>query len=163
MEHIDIDKLKAGCELDALVAINLFGWQWGRRADDQESSYVALFQPGERGHGAWIPVIANLENYIRFADWDHGISAYSTHIAAFWQVVEHLSPAWEIQFRWQPAGWRADRSRWAKFNGLWVAHFTQHDWKSREENHFEGPEVAAPTLPLAGCRAALKAVMDVNA
>lgn len=111
--------MEAGRELDALIAEKVMGWT-------------------RKGEG-WCP-----------PGWESTfmLSAYSTDIAAAWQVVEHF-----------------DRSKWcfdleafdAAGEDAWGARFVSWEQLHPVFRGYEPREYAA-TAPLAICKAALNAV-----
>ena len=140
--------MKAGRELDALIAEKVMGWIW-------YLSYIYAYPNGEpvrttgryflvhpdrakEGHFAdrkWYDVVKRPEPF----DDSFCISFHpSTHIAAAWLVVEKL------RTNDMHGGIYASDS-----GGMWVAYFDTQD------NEYL---VEAPTAPLAICLAALKAV-----
>jgi Phage ABA sandwich domain len=138
MNTRDIDKLEAGRELDALVAEYIFGW---RDCKISRMRYVGqspelMGRPPDMGPGS-----------------AQSVPKVSTDIAAFWQVVEHMLLSYEsfvlkrVLFKdasevFSPEGLQKH------INRQWSAKFGSAN------------ESEARTAQLAGCRAALKAVME---
>ena len=109
---MDIDKMEAGPEMDALVAERVMGW-----TAERKPGLPHLWLPPGHFISGWSP---------------------STDISAAWQVVEKMLEKHEaFHLEYIP-----DKQWYAMF---WFAtYFTSAD-----------------TAPLAICRAALKAVVDV--
>ena len=154
-------ELKAGRELDALVAFHLFGWRWFQKQSYTGEYRCALYPPDD---GLWIrwnfigfeQIGEWPEEARRFSDWDRcgsragfrqrphlgWLPHYSTDIAAVWQVLERL----------QQQGILAELG--AIDSRGWFASFTASERFSRME---------ADTAPLAICLAALCAVEVTHA
>lgn len=152
---IDYDTLPAGRELDALVAERVMGWEWlERRMDvhDPSTARKALFPPSD---SEWIRINYNERDWSaassatpRFHDWDEAalrskggaaelcLPYYSSDIAAAWQVVEKMAEKGDLIFL------QTHRGDDEQYAATFVEPFTAY----------------APTVPLAVCRAALKAV-----
>ena len=141
--------MKAGRELDALVAEKVMGWEWyaiiGINVLVPPEHYLRerpiLATPGK--HGAE----TDIDSY-RFADSTQGrqmpiVARYSTDIAAAWQVVDELHK-----------------------RGFCVGVSTLHDWKTKCECSVYYADMAermvanadAATASHAICLAALKAM-----
>lgn len=73
-----------GRELDAAVAVNLFGFDWWRSSATRGR---ALFPDGEQPQ--WFKYRA-LGDESLCTDWDHAVPRYSESIEAAMQVVERL-------------------------------------------------------------------------
>jgi hypothetical protein len=118
-----IDEMPAGTELDDIIAIEVFGCDpWNARIDPSN-------QGGRRQFHWGYPV-------------GHDFApAYSTDIAAAWQVVDNLKTHDTIL----SASGREGDDSWCVRLGYCDEEGQKH-WAS------------APTLPLAICRAALKVV-----
>lgn len=130
MTPTEIDALPAGRELDALVAERVMGW-----------TNISTLSPQGRYFGArhfgW-------HETLRGSVPEHGrvaLPSYSTDIAAGWEVVEKLvSLGWHFTI--------------TSLQGKWHAGLTKDIGDVRETAM--GHE---STVPLAICRAALKAVL----
>lgn len=161
--------MQVGRELDALIAVRLFGWRWMRYPAPNNPSLLltGLFPPEApdrictaNGYDqVWEP---SNEHAPRFSTWDtcawwedgefqRGFPHYSTDIAAAWTVVERLTDPTRpdrctFEMRritdWEDPTWGYD----VRF-GRWGDPTRQPDriaW--------------ARTAPLAICLASLKAV-----
>lgn len=127
-----IDTMPAGAEMDALVAISLFGWsnlQW-RDADHYVSPGCGRNSSSPAGYYGKGP---NMECFLTHR--------YSTDIAAAWLVVEKLRDSDQLE---SIALGNWEDSRWTK----WVV--TLRCFADDQDGRGE-------TAPLAICRAALKA------
>lgn len=135
--------LEAGRELDALVAEKIFGSLWrAYRSDDEEKSVIRLFAPSRADYCEEIQYKNQWGTSSGFYPTDYpDLPAYSTDIAAAWEVVEKVGTGWLYLSLLQDSD---------KVAGYWRAAF--HRLK-------ETPQlVDADTAPLAICLAALKAV-----
>jgi len=130
MTHEEIDQLEAGFELNATIAVKVFGWKKVEVTGHNFSGF-GYFRESR------IYDIYELPNY-------------STDISAAWEVVEkmkeHKGEWFALEYypaedSWE-AGWKYDD------------YDTGPSW-SIFRNH-----ATAKTLPLAICRAALKAVIS---
>jgi hypothetical protein len=138
-QTLDIDTLDAGRELDAMVAERVMGWRWlnYRWHDGTSKQLLWPSDADEQPRG---------DDFDRLYDgrlvpWDIN---YSTDIAAAWQVVEHFH---------EQRGWFVS----IQSDGGWNFH-NNGTTKGWEVTIGREGEAFAPTLPLALCRAALKAV-----
>jgi hypothetical protein len=134
---MNIDTLEAGRELDALVAEKVMGWTW---PDDRcpicgwsfSDTAAEGCVPGDCSQRP-IPTVPESEDYPH----------YSTDITAAWEVVEKMLgqlPQQDIHFQHlEYTGWGVGTC-FNKEEGGW------DEWMYGE------------TLPIAICRAALKAV-----
>ena len=130
MVAIDIDKLEAGPELDALVAEKVMGWQLKKVRRSFGTSTMGF----------------------EYADRDAWVDGNGTAVCEpwEWQPGDELDDAWQVVEKFL-----ADDYRFALDNreGLpWWAEFALPDYS-------EGDQDIAETPTLAICRAALKAVM----
>src|SRR5690348_1098483 len=82
-----------GRELDAEVAVKIFGWRWLARVRERS---LCLIVPPEHTE-SWIKanfkdVTGHQSEYCRFAEWDQDfqLPRYSTDPAAMMQVVEKM-------------------------------------------------------------------------
>lgn len=139
----DIDKLEAGRELDALIAERVMGWKWCASPN--------TFKPG-RPWRRWLA-----EPYRNMPVWDgvtempidglfdeeSNVLYYSTDIAAAWEVVEKLRETWPVVLV-----------------TVGPKHYdVEINTDKGSPSHYRLVEDAqAETLPLAICRAALKAI-----
>jgi hypothetical protein len=136
---VNIDELEAGADLDELVAERVMGWKLV-----PNTAYVVTVEAAiKAGKYEWDDAEGN---YI--ADglgYDH---EFSTDLAAAWQVVERMGKLGK---------WCQMRTPWGKGkddDGYW-AGFTSHlttGWNGKPDHWTQ-----ADTLPLAICRASLKA------
>tara|TARA_Y100000310_G_scaffold189061_1_gene189026 strand:- start:7047 stop:7487 length:441 start_codon:yes stop_codon:yes gene_type:complete len=143
MTNTEVDKLEAGRELDALVAEKVMGWNVWR----SKYGYFNVEHPDMpsqvSGHGTerYSPQTGKkLPAPKWWDDWAVDIPMWSTDISAAWEVVEKLDC---LQFnlgRENCAGIRFD-----------AAFYDDLDMKDKVH-------AMADTVPLAICRAALKAV-----
>ncbi len=134
---IDVDKLEAGLELDALVAAKVMG------AAARRHNWVEAGYPGSLD--SWTACEYCGKKITQAIEKDSCPPPYSTDIAAAWEVVELFQKRGTINLRFFQGG------------GPEVA------WKVRIRPDIlrdgdPGVEEAAETAPLAICRAALKAV-----
>jgi len=139
----EIDRMEAGPELDAMVAVAVFGWEW--------FAVERHFEP-PRGYETWRSLRDPKSGFYHFGDEDRLASGnepiwntfgerppkYSTEIAAAWQVVERMKgvspwPYW-FELSHRPKGFMCN------FVGD-----TPHN-------------AYAESAPLAICKAALRAV-----
>ena len=136
---MDIDKMEAGRELDALVAEKVMGLE---PCDKWE-----LFRHGGLSGPEWIHDVCQ-EDHTCYPK--ENPSAYSTDIAAAWKVVERLCelPSVGIIIKAYPK-WNEKHER--NFLYEYVATFPDL-----------GLQAVADTAPLAICRAALKAILNGN-
>jgi hypothetical protein len=135
--------MKAGPEMDALVAEKMLGWRWMIAAADgidSEPHSAWLMRP-ESVNAYWIPA-RPVDDYAR-PDAD----PFSTEIAAAWQVVEHLHH--------QGVDWTIDQCMTGEATG-----WTVQTWRGSSI----ASDAWADTAPLAICLAGLKAVgVDLDA
>lgn len=143
-------ELKAGRELDALVAVAVFGWAWWERSGHDGVVRKCLFppDPDQRWNFHQAFRLAQ-ESTPRFTDWERagsgGISHYSTDPAAAWQVVEAMIAKGYTTVEIE---WRGDK--WTALVG-----------PEAESKAGPGTKIGfgiSPTMPEAVCRAALAAV-----
>lgn len=80
---MDVDKLEAGDELDALIAERVMGWTRWRHED----GIVHLHAPED---ARWLPRYNAAPTDERFTEWDTSTFKASTDIAAAWTVVEKM-------------------------------------------------------------------------
>lgn len=141
------DEMEAGRELDALVAERVMGLGkpefrvWG--IDSFRDWRTPVDRPEARSS---IGVIAAHTAWLR-------VPEYSTDIRAAWKVIEHMREQWaatENAKAGEPDAWQFDDlsdEGWAA-----IVVWLHHDGTVQEVVAF------APTLPLAICRAALRAI-----
>ncbi len=146
--------MKAGRELDALVAEKVMGWQWMRQeaghrygdgtilAENKVRAY--LYRPMKKERAEWSELIPDDGKYPRGKN--NFIDNYSTDIAVAWQVVEHLLGAHEHNTFELEYGFGDDQD--------WCASFGCSE--SDDKDGVVTIELA-DTGPLAICLAALKA------
>ena len=130
-------EMKAGRELDALVAEKVMGWERGDTS---------------RGFMKWYP--AGKRHKSGCGEFD--IPGYSTDIAAAWEVVEKLgtSGRWVLHLL---APQDADYvMRDGETVQLWRAKFEKKFWDVQKAEPYEWPE--GLTAPHAICNAALMLV-----
>jgi hypothetical protein len=89
---LDIDKLEAGRELDALVAEKLMGWPLRPYNDPDDVRPCFNLLDGQRGLLVW-------EQKGKSGWW----FSPSTNIAAAWEVLGRLTWQWEMGY--DPGGW----------------------------------------------------------
>ena len=80
------DPQPAGRELDAAVAVALFGWAWRSEDPEQPEQVPYLIGPDS---AVWYPKLAAKFPGVPLAG-GHELPAYSTDIAAAWEVAEKL-------------------------------------------------------------------------
>src|SRR3990167_11197982 len=100
-------KLEAGRELDAAIAVKLFGWEWWVEKTlrfGKQERFMGLFPPDDPKYARWNFSEAVFERtdrtYRRFSDWDRcgsintdysrGVPRYSTDIAAAFDMQDEL-------------------------------------------------------------------------
>ena len=137
---MDIDKLEAGRELDALVAEKVMGWR--------EDAYHYWADPGGGDETFWV-VAGSTEDHPGNRAW-----CPSTDISAAWGVVEHVR-------RMHPA--RVWFELYAPRGDLpWTAVFFTRCLEWEDSMYEMGSDRIIPSsgkeAPLAICRAALKVV-----
>ena len=140
MTRDEILALEAGRELDALVAEKVMGWTWGEYSPPVEGPSKILRPPE-----SWAPSPDRAPgSEVSCPGWHFRVPQYSTDIAAAWEVVEKMVPikyGFNLAIESPPGPW-----------GDWEVHF-----------YNGGTHLAfADTAPLAICRAALLAVMEVE-
>jgi hypothetical protein len=141
----EIERMPAGRELDALIAEKVMGFKW---RTSKHSGYRYLFPPGHRSN----LFTDSIGNEPLYGDWDDCVPAYSTDIAAAWQVVEKLcADAHNFSF---DSGAFGPGSDWQNKIDKWTVCFD--DYTTVEVHSY------APTMPLAICRAALLATLQDN-
>lgn len=136
---MNVDKLKPGPELDALVAEKVMGWKRIKKLHGKPlaDGWVG-FHDGE-----WIRWTSNPES--AYEDYTPSIFSPSTSIADAWQVVEKMRGFWKVEaypFCRQP----------------WTATYTPPNGPA-----VPGGTATAGTAPHAICLAALRAVMKEQA
>lgn len=129
MKAEEIDKMEAGRDMDALIAERVMGYTVTRVNGEPYTEW--------HGHKA--------EPY--------HLGAYSTDIAAAWQVVEKMREG----FKFCCLDLHSDLHYSYTFS---LTHYRAEDMHEQEHN----PDFVAhaPTAPLAICRAALKAHLALN-
>lgn len=126
-----------GREMDARVAVEIFGWEWHEWQASFESGgkVRCLRHPSKFIYGVYGP-----------ADeppiYQNALPHYSTDIAAAWQVVEQM----------RRAGYVSGCSDLTMDSGQEWWHWTFWDYSSKKHVDFDG----YGTAPLAICLAALK-------
>ena len=154
---MNIDALDAGPELDTLIAEQLFGHVWMQHAPHQVSlsddgqPYRFLVSPewiaGLGDDPSWVVVPADMTRKIVYQE---STPRYSTDISAAWQVCQVMEArGWWCQMR-TPFDTSTQTHRYRYYAG-----FTPH--KTTGWNGTPDHWTPAPSLPLAICRAALKA------
>lgn len=164
MTHDEIDALPAGREMDALVAEKVMAMDIVR---DVECMYEHGFRDPDIGiRGTVIPAEGNYDR-----DTYDPVPAYSTDIAAAWEVVEKMHGRWghfTIVLVENPHG-TTNRGRPCDWEVVPVFELTHYDeggfFKPAKrlptglrDDELDDPIGWADTAPLAICRAALKAV-----
>ena len=130
--------MKAGAELDALVAEKVMGWS----LDKSGSYYVRRGTSGRKG---WVGWFSNTDE----DDLDNPLWSPSTSIADAWEVVEHLQSK-------EHGGAAFELSVESPFGAhCWEATFWLHRDKYVAIDH-DGDEFCGPSYAI--CLAALKAV-----
>jgi hypothetical protein len=146
MTHDEIDRMSAGRELDAAVAVVLFGWEWfaverhyepprgremWRSLRDPKSGYYGVFPVARGDEPIW-------DTY------GQRPPKFSTDIFAAWQVAEKMHEGGDcLNLSYQ--------------TGCFVGDVRKRGWAA----YFRMSEAyaAADTAPLAICKVALKAVL----
>ena len=131
---MDIDKMEAGKEMDALVAERVMGWKVDK---ESYSTWVAITDTY-----LFFPLVGMTKG--SWGNWTP-----STDISAVWQVVEKMSETWEFSLNYQD-----NKYKFLLWKPEWV---TSNLYQARECK-----EGVSNTVPLAICRAALKAVERVD-
>lgn len=133
---IDIAKLTAGRELDALVAEKVMGWRKVARVEAWDHG------PDQKTGGPQVNWFGGPPD---FPEWNNGqpVRCYSTDIAEAWLVVEKLRPG--------------------KF--VWIKDCGSFGWRveilsSNSTDVQVDFAVVADTATLAICRAALKSALN---
>ena len=141
---MDIDKLEAGRELDALVAEKVMGWKpWPIQIGTREHTYY--FNADGFVDGAMIHLFD--DEYL----WDG--PDFSKDIAAAWQVVERL-----VNEGFCTGLLFDDNGHWALVNDGMQNVPIGDEPEYIATTFFVEKELWCDTAPLAICRAALKAV-----
>lgn len=130
---MNIDDMPAGREMDALVAEKVMAWTSVRTGKKYDASdFDDLYGQSLGGF-----------------DWRCPVPGYSTDIAAAWKVVEYLRK------RKEPYGAQLDHiEERNQSEGIWVVQFC-----AKYNEAWWHAHAYADTVPLAICRAALKAVL----
>ena len=139
---MDVDKMEAGRELDALVAEKIMGWQLRDSMTDEIVTEDSDYREAAYNDGwHWDGRGGRLEAW----QWQPSID-----IVAAWEVVERLCelPSVGIIIKAYPK-WNEKHER--NFLYGYVATFPDL-----------GLQAVADTAPLAICRAALKAILNGN-
>lgn len=177
---VDIDKMPAGAELDALVAKRLFGWRWmsyvgvpikGTPGYPKKCRVRDFMSPKRMADDRWQAMLRDNESRPATGDeplayhycssqgpWPHG--AYSTEWAAAMEAVERVATEY---------GYHVDvRAHAGLILGMSPSfECAVSDWRAAAEEELregttkgwkERAWMLADTGPLAICRAALKAV-----
>jgi hypothetical protein len=127
-------ELPAGRELDALVAEKVMGWKYRQSSPDPKKHFCREYG---NDAGWWLkPSMTPGAKHWACATCSPP-PAYSTDIAAAWEVTEKLAEDFMLVYAVAHAGWRA---RFEHAEGWWKG------------------EAYADTAPLAICRAALAAL-----
>lgn len=130
--------MKAGRELDALIAERVMGWEWWHKGN-----YSQLIKGGETWPENPYFSLSKGKAQSGSAD-DSGMPHYSTDIAAAWLIVEHM--------RANVPSCRALRMESVPL-GYMAAFYSRTNRLDRI-----GAFVGAETAPLTICLAALKAL-----
>lgn len=130
--------MQAGRELDAMVAEKVMGWKRMRWCDWKQDERTSLTYSWHDVDGKMVKLAENSDDY----EDPRPAWSPSTSIADAWEVVEKLSGREKLPMRVQ-----IDNG----YDKPWVV--TISSWKTGQEWHGE-----SESLPLAICRAALKAV-----
>lgn len=129
---MSIDKLKAGHELDLMVAKEVMGC----RVIKRDGGTFDLIIPGGVNSIDWVE---------EAGAWS-GCPKYSTEMAAAWSVVEH--------FKWNYI-YRSDKDVDPTLKaGQWEVSMKRDDSEHKDRRYYS----IAATAPLAICQAALRAV-----
>lgn len=135
----DIDRLEEGSELDALVAEKVMGAQWVPYTwYDGSAKLYLLEQGGKPPKGDDFDLLEDG----RIVGWN--MPEYSSDMAAAWRVVEYI---------WKTKQMMIELERSYGMDG------TSKGWSCRFGGFDDGVYALADTMPLAICRAALKAVL----
>lgn len=132
MTRDEILNMKAGREMDALIAIKVMGWEW-KPVGDRFINHERLTHPDGKHYGG-----------MRYSDgeieYTNRLEEYSTNMGAAWEVVEAMEGKWFWFSLSNVVPNSGDAIVYeAKFNQVYTC----------EE-----------TAPLAICRAALLAVVE---
>lgn len=128
-------EIKAGRELDALIAEKVFGWTAERRSDASMRE-VSLLAPGIAGKPWRFTQYLNESGTSRELG-DFGPPHYSTDIAAAWEVVARMK------------GYLVLKQTGYRVPDFWSAEFV---------GYRDSLVIGEASAPLAICKAALKAV-----
>ena len=148
MNEEQIRQMRAGREMDCLVAEQVMGWVWMRRREPRhegDTLQSVLYRPDWK----WIDWCELIPDDGKPRSMNQSIPAYSTDIAAAWGVVERLyNEHWIVSIgslAENPRGWRCELCN------MWPDDF---------ERAPTDIEANGDTAPLAICRAALLAAME---
>lgn len=139
-----IDNLPAGREMDMLIAEHIWGWGWWTCPD---AHFDKLNAPNA---GAWAPKLGWTRVEYPSKSVNSSCDHYSTDISAAWTIIEKLeNHPNEILSQITRKGWNHENLLWH----VWFreCHGVQHDWCAADKS-----------LPLAVCRAALLAVLEIE-
>ena len=138
-----MESLKAGRELDVMVAEKVMGWNWYPVTEDQ----VYYSEEARKRGGFWRDGIVSVG--CTTPDGSPNCPAYSTDIAAAWEVVEHMQRThWRCAFSLFGPD---EEGPWTK---CWRACFSKKWAVSPDSDDI----IVCDTAPHAICLAALKAV-----
>lgn len=145
----EIDAMEAGRDLDATIAIHLFGWKWMLRKGENDTALRFLAPPNYKERDSDLPSNGNEPCW---SDWDSmGLPHYSAILSSAWLVIEKMD---EDGFWCQM---RTPFGKGSNNDGYW-AGFTPHlttGWNGRPDH-----QTSAESMPLSICRASLKCAME---
>lgn len=148
MTHDEIDKLEAGRELDALIAVEVMGFSYSERTVGPGGFFAegTLLQDWSDPGGDLVATrfngeITNIQK--------GGIPFYGTDIAAAWKILDKMI---DLGFSYEVSHQTKDKS-------IKYVMFALGEYNVRESTFDQEFIGYANTTPLAICRSALKAVM----
>lgn len=146
---MNLDTMPAGRELDALVAERVMGYIWWHNKHGRND----LMSKDSLKWGETVGLVRGRLDGGTFED-TSGVPAYSTDMGAAWPLLDRFG--FIVGPHFQP-GWTSDPSGMPR-DGWFVFRSWESSVRSTFDEDSDGWALAiAETLPLALCRAALKA------
>lgn len=140
--HTDWRTMQPGRELDALIAIAVFGWRWAAYDYANIGKRVALYSPEEQ---ARLPLqYDDLQGIPREERWDEGLPHYSTSHDDAFAALDAAATTHKMHYRIL-SPFNIGEPYWCGFTP-----FGCSGWNGRPDH-----EESAPTLPHAICKAIL--------
>lgn len=152
------DDIPAGPELDAAIAVALFGWRWVWQETPPSSEFAPgpmLCPPNIGAKIATIPTPPR-EQWALYWDWNLARSTdpmnFSSNITAAWRVVEAMA---ERIYRARVYGWTFEIT----LNTTWMVDKSS-DWRAEFTSQASlGAVGECAAAPEAICRAAMAALV----